>query len=126
LLKLLDTGCADDKIGPCPRRGMDNGPRQGCMDWHCLAVVMKSFSKPQGKQRADRCARRAMERSAGRLPLHAMHVRCTSRLPAFLVDTRQSAASMAPYWHKLIFIYSKQSSRAPCALANFANDVRLK
>ena len=30
---------------------MDDGPGQGRMDWHCLAVVMKSFSKTQGKQR---------------------------------------------------------------------------
>jgi hypothetical protein len=41
------------KIGPCPAsllvRGMDNGPGQGCMDWYCLAVVMKSFSTTRDK-----------------------------------------------------------------------------
>jgi hypothetical protein len=103
LLKLLGTGCADDKkkIGPCPAslrlRGMDDGPGQGCIDWHCLAVVMKSFSKTQEKQRANTCTRPAMERSADRLLLHSMSLRCTSCLPAFIIDTGQSAASMALY-----------------------------
>jgi hypothetical protein len=77
-------------------RGMDDGPGQGCTDWHCLAGGMKSFSKTHEKQRADVYTRTGMERSADRL-LHAMSLRCTSCLPAFIIDTGQSAASMAPY-----------------------------
>jgi len=87
LLKLLDTGCADGKkrLVPAPLRGMDDGPGQGCMDWHCLAVVMKSFSKTQGKQCTNMCARPAMERSAVRFLLHSLSLRPTSCLPTFII-----------------------------------------
>jgi hypothetical protein len=75
---------------------MDDGPGQGYLDWHCLAVVMKSFSKTQGKQREY--VRKAGDgKSAGRLLPHSMALRCTSCLPAFIIDTGQSVASMAPY-----------------------------
>jgi hypothetical protein len=56
---------------------------------------MKSFSKTREKQRSTMYARTAMERSTDRLLLHAMSLRCTSCLPAFIIDTGQSAASMA-------------------------------
>jgi hypothetical protein len=56
LLIVLDTGGADDKerLVPAPLRvrGMDDGPGQGWMDRHCLALAMKSFSKTHDKTRA--------------------------------------------------------------------------
>jgi hypothetical protein len=88
LLKLLGTGCADDKKRwvPAPLRGMDDGPGQGWLDWHYLAVVMKSFSKTDGKWRANRRARPAEERSVGSLLPHSMRLGRMSCLPAFIID----------------------------------------
>jgi hypothetical protein len=83
---------------------------------------MKSFSTARDKQRANPentravreagagrhatrgqdpaglawlCARRAMENCAGSLLPHRKRLRRMSCLPAFIVDTGQSAASMA-------------------------------
>jgi hypothetical protein len=88
-------------------RGREAGTGQGCTDWQSVAGVMKSFSKTR-KKTARGDVREDGERFADRLLLHAMSLRCTSCLPAFIIDTGQPAASMAPYRHILIFIYLKQ------------------
>jgi hypothetical protein len=107
---------------PLRVRGMDDGPGQGWMDRRRLVIVMKSFSKTHGKKRKNRRntgpvrqgsarrrasrrldpaglawlrARRTMGSSAGSLPPHSMSLVCMPCLPAFIIDTGQSAASMA-------------------------------
>jgi hypothetical protein len=107
---------------PLRVRGMDGGPGQGWIDRHCLVIFMKSFSRTHDKKRLNRRntsparegtgrrralrgldpaglawlrARRTMESSAGSLPPHSMSLRCMTCLPAFIIDTGQSAASLA-------------------------------
>jgi hypothetical protein len=66
--------------------------KDGSLPRWCYEIVFKNAKK----KRSNRYARTAMEGSANRLLLHAMRLRCTSCLPAFIIDTGQSAAG-APH-----------------------------
>ena len=66
--------------------------KDGSLPCRRYEIVFKNAKKND----ATMYARTAMERSADRLLVHAMRLRCTSCLPAFILDTGQSAAG-APH-----------------------------
>jgi hypothetical protein len=74
---------------------MDDGPGQGWLDWHCLAVVMKSFSKTREKKARDDVCEAGDEKVCGPLAAASDEFEVHVLSPCFYYRYRSSAVSMA-------------------------------